>query len=163
MVPRSAARMTASGIMAPSPVTLFYNHVPFIAIPVHKQQQETGNEKEDAIHDSECKAGLQHCACLIRVHGDWTACAAAGAAAIDAEACPEVGVDTKVGAVGIGNKPQLVDTCNKGADEAEVNKRDEDGGIAGRFATEQGNDCPHTGEDGDDKEDEDRGRGELVL
>ena len=149
--------------MTPPSVGVFHNHVTFIPIPVHKQQQETCDEKENAVHDAECKAGFQHRTCLVRVHRDWAAGAATCAIAIDAEACTEIGIGAERGAVGIGNEPQLVDPCNEGTNEAEVNKRHEDGRFTGRFPAEKGDDCPHASEHRDDEENEDGGGCELVL
>lgn len=55
--------------------------------------------------------------------------------------------------VGVGDVTELVDAGDKGPDEAEVDEGDEDGGVAGGFAAEDGYDGPGGGEDGDDEED----------
>jgi hypothetical protein len=57
---------------------------------------------------------------------------------------------------------QLVVGGDEGADEAEVNEGDEEGGAAGRAEADQRHDGPGAGEDGDDEEDEDVGWREEV-
>ena len=115
--------------MASPPVSLLDNHVPFVPIPVHKQQQETRDEKEDAIHNSESKTSLQHRACLVRIRRDGTACAGAGTGSVDVEACPKIGIEAETSAICTGNKSQLVNACDKGPDEAEINEGHEKGGF----------------------------------
>lgn len=47
---------------------LFHHHISFLS--VHEQQQDACDEKEDAVHDAERKARLQHRACLIDIDSE---------------------------------------------------------------------------------------------
>lgn len=118
---------------------------------MHEQQKETCNGKEDAIHDPERKARLQHGAVLVRV--EMKRRRSANPIVIDGEG--KVTVGGKVCAVRLGNVAEFVDTSNECADKCEVDERDEDGRITSRFTAEDGDDGPRCGKDGDDEEDED--------
>lgn len=59
----------------------------------------------------------------------------------------------EVAAARIGDVAKFVDAGDEGADEAEVDEGDEDGGVAGGSAAENGEDSPGGCEDGDDEED----------
>ena len=143
--------------MASPSVSFFDHHFPFVS--AHEQQHEARNGKEDAVHDAERKAGLQHCTRLVDVRREW----AASIKAVGAQAHVEGAIVTEVGAVGLGNTAQLVNARNERTNEAEVNEGDEDGGFASRLSPEEGHDRPDTGQDGDDEKDEDVGWCELVL
>lgn len=137
-------------IVAPPPVRFLGHDLPVVLpLPMHEQQQESGDSEEDAIHDAEREARLPHRAFLVGVqaHG--------GGIAVDAvvvDGDGEAVVGGEVGAVGVGDVAELVDAGDEGADETEVDEGDEDGGVAGRFAAEDGKDGPRGGEDGNDEE-----------
>lgn len=76
--------------------------------------QHGGEEKEDAVHDAEGEAGLEHGARLVGVDGD--AVAVEGAEDAKVDVVGRAGRD--VGAVGVGDEAEVVDACNEGADEA---------------------------------------------
>ncbi len=130
-MPRSAARVTTPGIMTPSSITFLHHYIPLIPIAVHKQQQKARNEEKDDVHNPKGKAGLQHRACLVILDLDGTGSTGAGTVSVHAYTCSEVCVEAEVRTVRVGNVPQLVDACDEGADEAEVHKGDEDGGLSG--------------------------------
>ncbi len=52
-------------VTSPSSVCLLDNN--FFLLPMHKKQQESGDGEEDAIHDSESEARLQHRARLVEI------------------------------------------------------------------------------------------------
>lgn len=137
--------------MAPPPITLFHHHLLIIPLPVHEEQQKARDRKEDAIHDSKRKARLQHRAILVRIQMERRI--AVDAIIIDREG--EVVVVGKMGAIGLRNVAEFVDASDEGADEAEIDEGDEEGGVAGGFAAKDRGDGPGGGEDGDDEEDED--------
>jgi len=62
-----------------------------------------------------------------------------------------------VRAVLVGYAAQLVDPCDQGADETEVDEGDEEGVVFRAVVGEEGADCPGGREHGDDEEDEDVG------
>lgn len=138
--------------MAPPPISLLNHHLLLFPLPTHEQQQEARNSKEDAVHDPERKARLQHRAILIRVQAEWRI--SADAIVVDGER--EVAVVFESGAVGSGDVAQFVDAGDEGANEAEVDEGDEEGGVTGGFAAEDGGDGPGGGEDGNDEEDSER-------
>ena len=115
-------------IMASPSIALLDHDVPIVPLPMHEQQQERGDGKEDAVHDTKSKACLEHGAILI-------------------------------GAVCICDVSELVYTSDQGADEADVDEGDENGGIAGGFAAEHGSNGPGSSEDGDDEENTTEGLG----
>lgn len=83
-----------------------------------------GNEEEDAVHDAECKAGLEHGAVLVHIQAPWVV-----AVATDVTQDTQVEVETaggKVGAIRIGNAAQEVDASDEAANEAQVDKGDEE-------------------------------------
>ena len=134
--------------MAPPPVRLCNLRLPSIPASVHEKQQNARYEKEDAIHYAKCKARLQHRAILIGIEMEGRI--SADAIIIDGHG--EVTVCGEACAVCVGDVAKFVDAGDEGADEAEVDEGDEDGGIAGGFATENGYDGPGGGQDGDDEE-----------
>lgn len=72
-----------------------------------------GEEEEDAVHDAEREAGLEHGARLVGVDVD--------AVAVEGPEYPEADVVARpadVGAVGAGDEAEVVDGCDEGADEA---------------------------------------------
>lgn len=72
-----------------------------------------GEEEEDAVHDAEREAGLEHGARLVGVDRD--------AVAVEGPEYPEADVVARpadVGAVGAGDETEVVDCCDEGADES---------------------------------------------
>ena len=68
-----------------------------------------------------------------------------------------------VAAVGVGDEAELVDGCDEGAEEEEVDEGDENGGAFGGCVADQCVDGPEDGDDADYEEDEDVDRGDLVC
>ena len=96
---------------------------------VHEESERRSPEEEDAIHDPEGERGLEQSAGLVD---------------IDVDVVPVVPPDVpegaegeveraaaEAGAVRVRDPAELVDACDEGADEAEVDEGDEDGGAAG--------------------------------
>jgi hypothetical protein len=121
-------------------------------------REQAGDEEEDAVHDAEDPAGLEHGAGLVDV--DAKRIHVRGAE--DAEA-QRVGLLVDVGARVAGDAAQVPDAGDEGADEAEVDEGDEVRVVARAVVGEEGEDGPHGRQDGDDEEDEDRGGREQVL
>lgn len=120
--------------------------------------QQAGDEEEDAVHDAEDPAGLEHGAGLI----DGDAVRVDVGLAEDAQG-QGVGLRGDAGAVVGADAAQVVDAGDEGADVAEVDEGDEVAVGPAAVVGEEGEDGPHGGEDGDDEEHEDGGRGEQVL
>lgn len=148
MIRQTTGYVDSPRIMAPSPVGLLHHHLPIVPVPVHEQQQECRDGEKDAIHDAESKARLQHGAILVDVEVEGRG--AADAVVVDGEG--EVAIGRETGAAGFCNVAKFVDPGDEGADEAEVDEGDEEGGFAGGFAAEHGRDGPRGRQDGDDEE-----------
>ena len=101
-------------------------------------------EEEDAVHDAEGEAGLEHTAMLLHVHGH--ACKGISLHRISK------GPKVDAGAVIIAGVAELVGSGDEGADEAQVDEADEEGVVAGLVVCEERADGPDGGEDGDDEE-----------
>ncbi|KAI4191484.1 MAG: hypothetical protein L6R41_000018 [Letrouitia leprolyta] len=134
--------------MTAPPISLLHYNVPVIPFPMHEQQQEARDGKEDAIHDPKREARLQHCAVLIRV--EMKRRSPADPIVVDGDG--EVAVGGKVCAVRLGNIAKLVDAGDERANEAKVDKGDKDGRISGGFTSEDGDDGPSGSKDGNDEE-----------
>lgn len=76
--------------------------------------QDGSEEEENAVHDAECEAGLEHCAGLVGIN--FEAIAAEGAEDAKVDVVGRAGGN--VGAVGASYKAEVVDTCNECANEA---------------------------------------------
>ena len=100
-----------------------------IIIPgsVHKDQDQERDEEEDAIHDAEGEARFLHCA-ILRNAGRNPA-RTGDSIGSHAQICWATVSDA--GAVGVGDTAELIDAGYEGADEAEVDKSDEEGGSLG--------------------------------
>lgn len=93
---------------------------------VQEQRKQRSPEEEYRLHDTKCEASLQHSAGLVDVQRQRIICALAiGAEWTQRD--PD-GAAMPAGTVGVGDKTELVDGCNKGADEEQVHERDEDCG-----------------------------------
>lgn len=111
--------------------------------------------KEDNVHDGKRPTGLEHPAGLIGLpseirHGDMVG------------GVPD-GTRGRIGAVSVGNAPELVDSGDEGSHEGEVDEGDELGICRGAVVAEEGGDGPCDGEDNDDEEDEDGVGSEGVV
>ena len=141
-----------------SVIRLLDNDVSVVASPVNEQQDKAGDSEEDAVHDAKGKAGFEHSACLVDIHAERTG----SGEALRIEGDREAGVRGEVGAVSLGDVPKLVNTGDKSSDEAQIDEGDEDGGVAGRLASEPGQNGPSRGQDSDNEEDQHIGRREEV-
>lgn len=112
--------------MTSPPISLLHNHMILLIPSLHKQQQESGGEEEDNIHDPKSKARLEHRARLVHIQREWIIATESIIVERDGEG-PVVG---KVGAVGFGNRSEFVHGSYQGAHEAEIDKGDEEGRAA---------------------------------
>lgn len=127
------------------------------AATVHPGERR-GEEEEDAVHDAQGEAGLEHAAGLVRVQAQVAARVIAEGPQRDA---PVDGADD--GAVGAGDEAQRVDAGDEGADEAQIDQGNELRVGAAAVVAEQGEDGPEHGDHGDDKEDHDVVGRQLVV
>jgi hypothetical protein len=97
--------------------------LPAIPSTTMEESQYTRNKEENAIHNRKRKASLQHRALLISSKMQAIHINAAQYAEVDLVGI--AGCDVR--AVFMGDAAQLVDACDQGADEAEVDKGDEEG------------------------------------
>ena len=81
---------------------------------MQEEQDEAGDEEENAVHYTKGKAGFQHRAGLVQIDGEGTGTREAVRAQADIEGL----IALKLSAVGHGDAPELVDTCDEGANEA---------------------------------------------
>jgi len=128
---------------------------------MQKDSQDKCEEKQDGVHNPQSPRCLQHGAVLVEMERPRRSAASAIVAKrtqVDVD-----GSAGEVGAIGVTDASQLPVSCNEGADEAEVDECDKESRAAGRPEADEGHDGPCAGEDGDDKEDEDEGWGELVI
>lgn len=134
------------------------NAVAGIVVAVDEQRQEECDEEEDAVHDTERKARLQHRAGLVcrkidsvSGHGE--------------EAQVEtVGIATGcVGAVPAGDFAKLVHSTDEGAHEQEIDESNEAGGVLSASVEEECANCPSSAQNRDDEQNEDRPRRKLIA
>ena len=111
--------------MTPPPVGLLNDHL--LLLPLHKDQKEGRDGKEDAVHDAEGKRGFEHRALLVDVEIE----AVVAAHSAGAQGDGETAVVAEVRAVGVGDVAEVVHACDQGADEAYVDETDEVGGSTG--------------------------------
>lgn len=97
---------------------------------MQKHGQNRRPEEKQRLHDPNRKACLQHRTGLIQVLRQGIPCMCT--------VCPkraqgdvDVRVAVPVAAVGVGDEAELVDGCDEGAEEEEVDEGDEDGGAFG--------------------------------
>lgn len=90
---------------------------------VQEQRNQSSPEEKYCLHDAQSEGGLQHGACLVNVQRKGVICALAVVPEW-AKGDPD-GVTTPMRAVCFGNKTELVDSGNEGAEEAHVYERDE--------------------------------------
>ena len=140
-------------------IAFLYHNLLLVPLTMNEQQDETCDEEEYAIHDSEGEACLQHRACLIDIDAE-------GALAVEtiwSETDVEGSIGAKIGAVGFRDSSEFVDASDEGADETEIDERDKYRGVSGGLAPEPSENGPHGGEDGDDEKDKDITRCELIF
>lgn len=133
----------------------------FTMLLVNELRKETRPDKEDVFYDSKRKRCLEQGACLVDILRQWI-----------------VGANTRrskwtqrnpdwaaipVHAVGIRNKPQLVNTCEKGTEEKYVHKGNEEKSwTLGCRVANQGIDGPENGQHAGDKKDQNVWRSKYV-
>ena len=132
--------------MTSPPIGLLDHHL--LLLPLHEEQPESRDGKEDGIHDAECKRGFQHGTLLIDVKIKPIVAAHSAGPECDIE----IAVITEVRAIGVGDAAKVIDAGDQSANEAYVDETDEMGGPTGRFATEEGQEAPCYGKGGDDEE-----------
>ena len=145
--------------MAPSPridFLLLRNLIPRL---VHEEEQEGSEQEEDAIHDPEREARLQHRACLV----DAPHKRAVAIEPIRPDCNVEAPVEAEIRAVSVRDAPQLVDRGDEGAHEADVDKGYENCGLVARLASDEREERPRQREYADDEEGEDVGGCEEVA
>lgn len=140
--------------MAPPPDL---HHLLLRLIPMH-QRQHSRKEKEHAVHNPKRPARLQHATRLINVQIQRIQRRAAQNPKADISLAPPREID----AVVVLDETEVVDACDKGADETEVDDTDEAGVGGGAMVGEEGEEGPGEGEDRDDEEDQDVGGREEV-
>ena len=115
--------------MAPPPPRDFglIPHILIILGPMHEEKDDEGEEEEDAIHDAKRETGLLHRAVLLHAGRE----SAGSVHPVRAHA--EIGGAgvTDAGTIGRGDAAELVHAGDEGADEADVDKGDEEGGSVG--------------------------------
>ena len=140
--------------VAPAPVNRLLDIHPFV--PVQEQSHHRGRSKEDAVHDGESEARLEHGARLVRADAPWRvidgertqgdAIRTGGDAALGADASADAD------AVGRCDAAQLVCACDEGTHEAQVDKSHEQGAAPRALAANEGNERPSRGQHADDEE-----------
>jgi hypothetical protein len=116
------------------------------------------NEEEDDVDDAQRPASLEHGARL--VGGPVIIGAGDGNVA---ETVGPVGAAVDRRAVNVADSAQIVDASDEGSKDENVDDTDEEGVGRGAMVGEESEDGPGEGDDGDDKEDEDRGWCEGVC
>jgi len=139
--------MTPTSAMPMSRIMRLAHHHLLLAAPPHHQRQKTRDGKENAVHDPEHEAGLQHRARFVRVH----AYARTGRRKPDEGDVPEGGGGG--GAVGVRDEAQLVDGADEGADEEQVDEGYEERIGLGAVVGEERAEGPAGAQHGDDEED----------
>ncbi|KAI9642424.1 hypothetical protein NHQ30_009229 [Ciborinia camelliae] len=130
-----------------------------LTAPPDRTSQETRDGKEDTIHDTKSKAGLQHGAGLLDLH--------AHAMDIGAAKRPEIDIVPRAivhgCAVGVRDEAQCVDAGDERPHETEIDEGDEERVVARAVVREEGGDRPGASEHGHDEEDQDVVWGEGVV
>lgn len=117
------------------------------------------DEEEDAVHDTEGKAGLEHAARL--VDRDVKPIDAGGAE--DAEGDIQSVAAREMGAVGISDEAQVVHASDEGTDESQIDESDELGVGAATVVAEQRRYGPGQRQHRHDERDQDVVGRQLVL
>lgn len=107
-LPVSAARVVRLAVVALRRAAVFRD------VAAVDPGQHSGEEEEDAVHDAEREAGLEHRARLVGVDVEPRAVELAEDAKVDVVAVAA----HDVGAVGVRDEAEVVDACDERADEA---------------------------------------------
>lgn len=140
---------TPMAMMARAAPALVHN--PFILVIAMQNGQHRRHKKEDAVHDPQRKTGLEHGARLVDGNVD----AVEARAPKDAEGLVNAAARFDAGAVGLCDPAEVVDACDQGANEAQVDEADEARVGLGAVIAEEREDGPGCPQDGDNEEDED--------
>lgn len=125
------------------------------AIAMHPRSKRS-NSKENSVHNSKCPRSFQHGAGLVDTPRE------ARNAHIMNLVVPNL-VSRGILTIGKLDSAQEVYAGDEGAEEAEIDKGDEERVVGGAAVGEEGEEAPGEGEDGDDEEDEDGVGGEDVC
>jgi hypothetical protein len=134
------------------------NHAVSTVVAVDKQRQKAGEEEEEAVHDAKRKRSLEHGALAV----DIPAIAVAGDGE-EAEVSAVRAVGRPVGAVGVCDSTERVDSTDESADEQQIDKGNKVGRVPRTRIQEQGAQRPGRAEHRDDEEHEDGARREEVA
>lgn len=97
-------------------------------IAVDEESQEEGDEEGDDVDNAECERRLEHRAGFVRAYREGES------RAIDACA--------RIGAVGVGDEAQVVDTRDQGAHDTQVEEGDEEGVVSRAQVVNDGKESP---------------------
>lgn len=151
MAAMTMAVTAAMRVRAPSHNTLLHNN----AITMHPRSKCSGG-KEDGVHNRKCPRSFKHGARLVDPPSQ------ARNAHIMNLVVPNL-VSRGILTIGKLDSAQKVYAGDEGAEEAEIDKGDEERVVGGAAVGEEGEEAPGEGEDGDDEEDEDGVGGEDVC
>ena len=115
---------------------------------MHEAQDEECDAEEYAVHDAERETRLLHRA--IFFDGGRETTRSRNSIGPYTQICRAAGADA--GTVGAGDAAEFVHARDEGADEAEVDKGNEEGGSLSGLAPEESEDRPCGCEGGDDEE-----------
>lgn len=115
-------------------------------------------EEEEAVHDPKGEACLEHAARLVHIDIRRIDLGAPK----DAKAYINRRAPCNIDAVDVPDEAQVVNARDKGTDETEIDKRNEQRIGRTSVVREQREDCPGEAENRDDKQDQDVVRGEKV-
>lgn len=156
------APSTAVPAAAPVPVVAvaasLVVHHPIVSITV-QDGENGGDEEEDAVHDAEGEAGLEHSARL--VDGDVDSVEVGRTE--DAKTLIIRAACLNVGAVGARDPTEVVHAGDQSANEAEVDETDEARIGLATVVAEQGEDGPGRAEDRDNEQYQNVCRSEEVV
>lgn len=120
------------------------------------------DEEEDDVHDSKRKTGLEHGARLVKMNRERIGEASTGREESDVDAACVRITFAPLRAVPFRNRAEVVNTCYQSADEEKINDGHKQRGVAGAVVGDQSCESPDCSEDGDDEQDQNEGRRELV-
>lgn len=152
--------MTApAAVAAASDHGLLDDDIVFSVVVEDEQGEEGRPGEKDDLHDPEGKRSFEHGTGLVDV-GDRVALEREGTEGTqryrDRPSIPVVAVRT-------GDEAKLIDCCNEGSEEAEIDEGDKDRRALGAAEPEQGVEAPEHREGADNKEDQDIRRCQLVI
>jgi hypothetical protein len=130
-------------------------------VSVEEEGQDKGDEEQNDVYDAEHPGCLQHGTVLVDVEGP----SRAALSAIVSKR-PKIDIDRarlEIGAIIVTDSAKVPDSCDECADEAEVDKGNEQSRSPGGAQPDKCCNRPGAGEDGYDEEDEDEGGRQLVV